>query len=276
MKTALREVLPTCGDCSGFECEILIDGQKKVCSKLDKTKASKPCQQFAPNVKKVAVLGEGSLGALANLIRGLDSDVLRSLSILMHNEPKTRKQKMQFMQTVYVRYRGQANRNYISNFMRAYVMYATPKHYKLMSQDGRCVLTYTANCRPVIFTEDEFATMHTQMLRKGALVDPDTEQLIVRRFRCEEEYELNLVEDETKSGQVSTIDDVFVGNGIKKGRKKGKMPDLISLVADAAEGYNVEKESRVYVRDKRKKPVDTARQRESGDVIVKVSAGDYE
>lgn len=270
MKLALREVSPTCGDCSGFECEILIEGKKHPCSKLDKTKVSKPCQQFAPNVKPVGTLGENSLGALADLIHGMDSGVLRALSVIMHNEPKTRKQKMKFMQPVYVRYRGQTNRNYISNFMKAYVMYATPQHIKLMSRDGRCVLTYNAGARPAIFTEEEFADLYAKMLKKGSLVDPDTEQMIVRRFRWEEEYELNLIDKENDT-KVSSIDAVFTGNKIKKGRMKGQLPDLVSLVDKAAAGFNVDKESRVYDIDDTK-----ARKRKrggGGDYSINVSAG---
>jgi len=262
---ALKEVSPSCGDCSGYECEILIEGNKKVCAKLDKTKASKPCQQFIPNVKEVGALGANKLEALAALVHGMPDGALRAMGILFFNETRTRKQKMTVMQKVFIRYRGAGNRNYVSNFMQAFVLYANPKHYKLISADGRCVLTYGENCRPVIHTEDEFAVMHAAMLRKGALVDPDTETLITRRFRCEEEYDLNLV-DCAPTGAVSTIDDVFVSNSIRKGRKQG-LPDLIMLVADAAEGYSVDKPSNFVERDvKRSKGDDT----EKGDVIVRV------
>lgn len=264
---ALKEVSPTCGDCSGFECEILIEGNKKYCSLLDKTKASKPCQQFIPNVKEVGTLGADTLSSLSALVKDLPVESMRALGILFFNEGRTRKQKMSLMQKVYVRYRGAGNRNYVSNFMQAYVMYATPKHYKLMSADGRCVLTYGEHCRPVIHTEEEFAVLHAQMLRKGALVDPDTETLITRRFRCEEEYDLH-VHDLMPQGGVSTIDDVFTSNNIRKARKKG-LPDLIALVSDAAEGYSVDKGSNFVERDVKRSKGDEEKPEKRGSSAVK-------
>lgn len=226
-------------------------------------KTSKPCQQFTPNPKPVE--GAGNLGALANLIGGMTPEARRALGVLLFNEDKTIKQKLRFMQKVFVRYRGASNRNYLSNFMEAYVMYATPKMYKLMSMDGRCVLTFGEQCKPVIHTEDEFAEMSAKMIRKGALVDPDTEQLISRRFRCEEEYDLNLVDKEDPS-TVSTIDQVFASNSIKKGRTKG-LPTLISLVDEAAAGYSVKGKAKIY-------DTDVKRSRTTGgDVIVNVSGG---
>lgn len=263
VKIAVREVSPNCGDCSGFSCEILLEGNKLPCSQLDKIKTSKPCTHFVPDVKPVADAGD--LTALADLIRKMPPAARRAAGILLFNEDKTLKQKMSFMQKVYVRYRGALNRNYLSNFMQAYVMYATSEYVKLMSVDGRCVLTYADQARPVICTEAEFEVLSAKMIRKGALVDPDTEQLISRRFRHEEEYELNLI-DKVDPSSVSTIDQVFSGNGIKKKQKKG-LPDLISLVDEAAAGYNVNGKSKVYDRD-------VKRSRSSGDHIVNVSGGE--
>lgn len=253
----------SCGDCSGFNCEILIENNKLPCSQLDMIKTSKPCQQFTPNPKPVE--GAGNLGALAGLISSMTPEARRALGVLLFNEDKTIKQKLRFMQKVFVRYRGASNRNYLSNFMEAYVMYATPKMYKLMSMDGRCVLTFGEQCKPVIHTEDEFAEMSAKMIRKGALVDPDTEQLISRRFRCEEEYDLNLVDKEDPS-TVSTIDQVFASNSIKKGRTKG-LPTLISLVDEAAAGYSVKGKAKIYDTDVKRSRVT------GGDVIVNVSGG---
>ena len=263
VKTAVREVSPNCGDCSGFNCDILIENNKAVCSKLDVIKTSKPCQQFVPNPKNVE--GAGNLGALADLIHTMTPEARRALGVLLFNEDKTIKQKLRFMQKVFVRYRGASNRNYLSNFMEAYVMYATAKTFKLMSMDGRCVMTFGEHCKPIIHTETDFDEMSAKMIRKGALVDPDIEQLISRRFRCEEEYDLNLVDKEDPS-TVSTIDQVFAGNGIKKARKKG-LPDLISLVDEAAAGYSVKGKAKIY-------DTESKRSRASGgDVIVDVSGG---
>jgi len=274
VKTALREVSPTCGDCSGFECEILIDGNKKTCSKLEKIKSSKPCTQFVPNVKNVGAVPQSQLSALASLVNQFPAEATRALGILMFNDSKTRKQGMQFMQKVFVRYRGASNRNYISNFMSAYVLYATSKHYKLISEDGRCTLTYGEHCRPVIFTETEFEPLMQSMRLRGNMVDPDVEQLINRRFRAEEEHELEIVDD-SRLGEVATIDSVFAGNNIKKGRKKG-LPDLISLVAEASEGYEVKGKAKQYSRAVKRDRGTTApptKRKRGEDYIIDVTGG---
>lgn len=277
VKTALREVSPTCGDCSGFECEILITGNKKPCGMLEKIVSSNTCQQYVPNVKELTQVPQTQLGALAELVSQFPPEATRALGILMFNEGKTRAQGMRFMQKVFVRYRGAANRNYISNFMSAYILYATDDRYKLISEDGRCVLTYGEHCRPIIFTEAEFEKLHTQMKQKGNMVDPDVEQLINRRFRAEEEHELDIV-DESRNGEIATIDSVFAGNAIKKGRKKG-LPDLISLVADAAEGYEVKGTAKTYARNVKRnrgnddEPKVKKVRRSGGETIIDVSGG---
>lgn len=272
VKEALREVSPVCGDCSGYACEILIEGNKKTCGKLDKIKSSKICTQYVPNVKDVTSVPESQLSALAALVNQFPPEATRALGILMFNDGKTRKEGMRFMQPVYVRYRGAANRNYFSNFMSAYVLYATSKHYKLISEDGRCVLTYGAHCKPVILSSEEFNSLAAQMRAKGNMVDPDVETMINRRFRAEEEHDLDIVDD-SRNGDVATIDSVFAGNNIKKGRKKG-LPDLISLVADAAEGYEVKTTAKKYSRSvKRNRGDEPKKAKRSGDYIIDVSGG---
>jgi len=215
-----------------------------------KTEASSICPKFSPNTRPVGEMGADKISELADLLSSIDPKALRALSVLMHNEPVTRNHGMTFMQKVYVRYRGQAKRNYISNFMQAYVMYATSQHYKLMSADGRCVLTYGAHCRPVIHTEEEFQGMYENMLAKNALVDPDATTLISRRWRHEEEFNLGIAGLADKAADegigVSTIDDVFSSNNVRKARKKG-LPDLIALVEDAAAGYDVDKNASNFV-----------------------------
>lgn len=284
----LREVSPTCGDCSGLRDDILVEGNTVPCGSVPKgnlTKkgtddkgninaaanqknrepkheASAICPKFSPNTRPVGATGAEKISELAALISSIDPKALRALGVLMFNEPNTRNQGMTFMQKVYVRYRGAFGRNYISNFMQAYVMYATPQQYKLMSADGRCVLTYGENCRPVIHTEEEFAVMYEKMLAKGALIDPDATTLISRRWRHEEEFNLGISDLADKAADagigVSTIDDVFTANKIRKGQKKG-LPNLIELVADAAAGYDVDSKTSNFIeRDVKRSKGDEA------------------
>lgn len=231
-KTRLMEVSKNCGDCSGFECEQLLNG-KPVCSKGDKIKTSKACPSFRPDVRAVQ---KTDLELIGEVFGKLDKTSLRALSILLHGASKTEKAGLRFMQRVFVRYRGVANRNYISNFMECFVLAADHAYIRLTSLDGRCTLTYNQNCFPHIFAEEEFSALKEEMLAKGNLVDPDTETLIVRKLRCEEEYELEISAD-SLLGEVTTIDSVFETNEIKKKRKAG-MRAVADAVDDVVNEHN--------------------------------------
>ena len=225
-KIRLTEVSRKCGDCSGFECEQLLQG-KPVCSKGDKIRTSEICPSFRPDTRPVQ---QSDLQLIGTLIEKLDKPALRALSVLLHGASKAQKRGLKFMQRVYVRYRGIANRNYLSNFMECYILAADHAYIRLTSLDGRCALTYNEECFPHIFTEEDFSVLKQEMLSKGNLVDPDVESLIVRKLRCEEEYELEISAD-SLLGEVTTIDSVFESNEIKKKGKTG-MKGLVAAVDD--------------------------------------------
>lgn len=274
VKAILSDVAPTCGDCNGFACEVLIAGNKHPCSKLDKTVASQPCVHFMPNVHKVTLIGTDKLSALSSMIEQLPADSLKMLGLLMFNHQRTADQGMRVLQRVYVRYRGEGGSNYLSNFMKAYVLYATPEHFKLTSEDGRCILTYAQNCKPIIHTEEEWVVMKEKMIRKGKLIDPVTHQLIARRFRCEEEYDLGLAG--LGDGDATTIDSVFRENKVSTRKSKG-IPDLAELVQMSAAGYNADKASNFIERDVARDKGEEEPESKGGDVRIRTRGkkGDY-
>lgn len=235
----LEEVSKKCGDCSGFNGERLISGQKNTCSKGDKITTSKACPKFRTNVEPVQ---KSDLQLIGELIDKLDQPALRALSILMHGASKTSKTGLKFMQKVFVRYRGIANRNYVSNFMECYVMEASHTYVRLTSSDGRCVLTYNENCFPHIFTEEDFSVLKEEMHSKGNLIDPDTQSLIARKLRNEEEHELQISAD-SLLGEVTTIDSVFVSSDVKKKRKSG-IKTLVEAVDSVVNGQTERKPKR--------------------------------
>jgi len=245
-KAALKSLQPRCGDCVGFKCEKLIPDSKEVCSKADKTMTSSTCPHFIADVEPLKpLMKRDAFDALIAILQEVPTEGLRNLASLLYNEKKTRKAGFHFGQKVYVRYRGSASANYLSNFMIARIMSVTKEAIRLTSQDGKCNLTFFRETNEQhILSVDEFNELRVKMVRKGRLVDPDAERLLSKKLRCEEEYELGMT-NESSGGQITTIDTVFKEN--KLPRKKGKKEvDLVDLVNGVMAGQNVEKQARSY------------------------------
>lgn len=252
VKAGLKSLQPLCGECVGFKCEKLVPDNKMVCSKDPKaarTSTSKTCPYFIADSKPLApLMRRNAFEGLVSLIQEIPDDGLRALASLLYNEKKTRRTGMYFGQKVYVRYRGAANADYLSNFMSAIVLSASSEYVRITSQDGRCNLTYSKKCFPHIIPAEKFDELRKKMIAKGRLVDPDVERLITKKLRAEEEYELNMTSD-SSGGQITTIDTVFKEN--KAPRRKGKQTvDLVDLVNGMMSGHglSLEKEARTYKR----------------------------
>ena len=261
VKAGLKSLQPLCGECVGFKCEKLVPDKKHVCSKLDKTSTSKTCAYFIADAKPLKpLMRRNAFDSLVSLIQEIPDDGLRALASLLYNEKKTRRAGLHFGQKVYVRYRGAANANYLSNFMSAIVLSANSEYVRITSQDGRCNLTYSKQCFPHIIKAEDFDEMRKRMIARGRLVDPDTERLITKKLRAEEEYELNMTSD-SAGGQITTIDTVFKEN--KAPRRKGKKTvDLVDLVNGMMSGRDVGKEAQRYKRSSKE---------DKGDLIISVS-----
>lgn len=199
------------------------------------TATSEVCSSFEPNLRQVedVVADEGGFMALARIVDTMGEKSLRAMGAMLMREEHTRKAGYKFGQVVYVRYRGKATSNYISNFMQAYVMFVNNSNYRLMSKDGKCVLTYSSECKPHILTKREFSKLRNSMIDKGRMVDPEVERTLSKRLQAEEDYELGITK-ESLSGNVTTIDTVFKEN---KAPRRGNINDLVSIVNDIEAGF---------------------------------------
>lgn len=254
VKASLKSQQPLCGDCVGLKCEKLISDNKQVCSKLGKTATSKSCPYFIADTKPLQVLQKrDAFDALVGLLKEIPKDGLRNVASLLYNEKKTRAAGYFFGQKVYVRYRGAANADYLSNFMIARVMSVNSEFIRLTSQDGKCNLTFMKKtCKDIILSVEEFDELRKKMVAKGRLVDPDVKKLIAKKYRAEEEYELNM-SSESAGGQVTTIDSVFKENKLPR-RKAKKAVDLVDLVNGLMAGHtDVDKASKGYKRPSEKR-----------------------
>lgn len=264
VKASLKSLQPRCGECVGFKCEKLIADNKQVCSKIDKTSTSAACPHFIADTKALQpLMKRDAFDGLVSLFQAVPEEGLRALASLLYNEKKTRKAGFHFGQKVYVRYRGAAGANYLSNFMIARIMSVSSEYIRLTSQDGKCNLTFARSTNEDhILTVEEFNELRQKMVAKSRLVDPDTTRLLTKRLRCEEEYDLNMT-NESAGGQITTIDTVFKENKLPR-RKQKKTIDLVDLVNGMMEGRNMEREAKGYKPRK-------SRNDSGGDVIISVS-----
>lgn len=264
VKAGLKSLQPRCGECVGFKCEKLIADNKQVCSKIDKTPTSQTCTHFIADTKPLhPLMKRDAFDSLVSLFQEIPDDGLRAVASLLYNEKKTRKAGYHFGQKVYVRYRGAAGANYLSNFMIARIMSVGSEYIRLTSQDGKCNITFARKTNEDhILTVDEFNELRQKMVAKNRLVDPDTTRLLTKRLRCEEEYDLNMTND-SAGGQITTIDTVFKENKLPR-RKQKKTVDLVDLVNGMMEGRNMDREAKGYKRS-------TRRDDSGGDVIISVS-----
>jgi len=232
---SLKSQKPTCGDCVGFDCEIIRD--KRLCQSAGIVDIQKPCRQFVPNTNNLSslVAQEDTFIELARLVGQVNDNQLRHLGAVIMREKQTRNEGFGLGEKVYVRYRGLARSNYVSNFMSAFIMYADRNTVRVTSRDGKISMTFQGRARDAVMTADAFEPIREKMIKKGRYADPETQKAVSKHLRCLEEYELGLNEDIGK-GEIPTIDKVFQSNKIKKVKGAG---DLISIVNAIESGYQL-------------------------------------
>lgn len=244
-KAALKTLKPRCGDCEGFECTRLIEKQKGFCNANGKTRYSSTCPNYQANLEPMRdFIGSDPFDALTQLIQSLPDNQLRMFGSLLYSENNNRRNGFQFGQKIYVRYRGLAGSNYLSNFMSAHVMSCQGDYIKVMSRDGRCSASFLLSNKNQLFTVERFEKLRDRLIRQGKLVDPDTLTMLNRRMRAEEEYELGMTKD-SKNGVITTIDTVFKENKIRRG-KSGVTADLVTIVAGIQQGHDMTRETKTY------------------------------
>lgn len=270
-KQALKSLKPTCGDCIGLKCDKLIEKNKGVCSNNGKTTQSEPCRFFQPDVRPVqGLIGSDGFEVLVGLVRNIPNDSLRALATLIYAEKKVRKLGFYFGQKVYVRYRGTARSDYMSNFMLARILSVQGDYVKVASKNGKCVATFQLdNVDRQIFNVDQFEVLRQKMIKKGYMVDPDVTHALTKRFRCIEEYELGIT-TESKGGNITTIDTVFKENKLPRrgGKSIVKTIDLVEIVDGILSGYDMSKAAKRPIKEIKKKGKS---KNSDGDTVIDVS-----
>lgn len=236
-----------------------------MCSNRDIIATSSPCNKFVPDTNEMSSLveDEETFMALSRIVGSVEDSQLRKLGAILMREKQTRAQGYQMGQKVYVRYRGMARANYLSNFMSAYIMYADRDVIRITSQNAKHTMTYHGRARDAIYTPDQFDSLREKMIKRGNFTDPDVQKHVSKHLRCLEEYELGL-SDQIDKGEIPTIDKVFRSEKPKK--DKGMGSDLVSIVNAIESGVDLN----AAKRGKKKKKA-TKSKRRNGVTTVDVS-----
>ena len=220
MKSAYR-----CGDCRFYSCEKQFD---KVCEQLGHLDSSIGCDKFKPNPKKLKdALNETDsvMDLIAELVSKVPASSLHVLSSLVYNEKTTRKFGYRFMQKVYVRYRGVAGADYVSNFMPAYIVEASKNGLRLMSPNGNTHILKTEFKKgelsgPNIFSISEWKIQKRKMLSEDRIEDPALKRKKVSQSYLLEEQQIEKTEE-------------------SKRKKKYPLNDLVTMTQDIEKGYKI-------------------------------------
>lgn len=233
----------TCGECAGLTRERLITGSKTSCKADGMLPSHKACPKFKPDVYRLAEVvstGGNVMQELAYIAGGLTPKQLKIFGAAMLNETLTRKNGFSFYQKVFIRYRGTARSNYLSNFFAGRILTADESTVRVCSDDGKVIFTYenTGSAGPSLYTVDEFEPLRVLMLKKGYIVDPEHERATAKFLRAKELSEQGDIKLNT-NGVHGIVTPEKVSRSNKNAGKKGarsEIHDLTSIARDIERG----------------------------------------
>lgn len=219
----------------------MISGDTKKCSDSQKLATSRACPKFrtAPeSIKDILSEGDTAEGfqEIASLVHAMSSSQLKAMAGAVLNEVTTRKQGYHMWQPVYVRYRGTARSNYMSNFMSARILNADRDVIRLISEDGQTVLRYpnTGLAGPSVYSKAEFIPLRDSMIERGADVDLTDRKTAKTLLPIDWSSEIDMP-PVSKRGGIANIEDVARSNRSLKqanrarGRKGDDIADLTHI-----------------------------------------------
>ena len=236
--TGSKKASLQCGSCLNLEYEKAFE---KPCAQLGKVCTSKACSSsYVPNVR-LFVRNEDNerLESIAHGMRGMSETELQALAGVMLCEKKTRRSGWHFYQKVYVRYQGSADRNYMSNFLVGYVVYADQELVRVVGKSGKMFLTLPNEKEgDTLYSPGRFKSLREDMKLNRRLVDSRLDkELLVASSRV---------------GTVATLDDVLESERLKTklNAKSSRTDDLVSIVSRISRGVLVSER-----KSKKTKPV---------------------
>ena len=252
-------IKPRCNECVGFKNAKLLS-PKATCFEMGRSKASEVCTMFTFNSFDI-VSREPSTSIvppmleLSQVISCFPTSKLRSLALLISYEKLTRNCGFSFYQKIYLRYRGHAGANYLSNFMIAYVIRAVPSRRDIPSMlyltDRRCISqfsfeNYEDSMSISLYTADDFEALKSRMLGK---VDPEIDEVEDKITREVQRAALDKRKTKKKAdadqGFVVSIDEAFDAGIIcdAKVKKERAFVNLTEIMLQMQKGFLYSSES---------------------------------
>lgn len=238
----------SCGDCAEIRITTNVlkrnphqDADRQICGD-QKLPESRICPKFKPDIFVLDESQRQVIRQLSGLIKKLDGKALRCFAGALLKEERTRESGLRFGQRIYVRWRSYANRNYLNNFMLAYVVDVVGDKLRLMSEDGATVLTYdfpasTSLEGPTFYTAQAFRPLYKQMKAKQAYTDPKVLEASLRKSDPEEDVrKLN-----PRGTTVPDLDKALKGKKRKRRITTGdaNLNDICNIVADIEAGRHI-------------------------------------
>lgn len=209
-----------CGSCLFLNRERVFERR---CSDLGKLTTNKSCNSYKPDM--FTLVGNGKkidrMHSMANAVHGMSANELQTLAAVLHAERNTRKAGWRFMQKVYVRYTGSSNRNYLSNFLVGYVLYADKEYVRIVGESGKMFLSVlNDDDGNTLFTVKKFKAIREAMLASRKFSDPEGTPDYMR-------------------SHIAKLDDIAnsdqpLRKQVKK--SKAKEDDLVSIVSRMSRG----------------------------------------
>lgn len=218
----------------------MIKGDVSSCSEAKKLKTSRACPKFKTEPSAIGEIlkdedkAEG-FQEIASLVNSMDTKNLRAFAGAILNEVTTRKQGFYMWQPVYIRYRGTARSNYMSNFMTARILNADSEMIRLVSEDGVTVMRYpnTGLQGPAMYSKEAFQEIKERMIDRGLHVDPS--EKTTRNLRPIDIDEDLAMPPVSKRGGIASIDDVKRSNR-RLTKKKDSILDLTHIAQNIENG----------------------------------------
>lgn len=206
-----------CRDCIFYKNSALYTDGKfpQSCSNLGVGPSANPCPNFAPKVEGIKNKFDEKIDVseLGEFLKKIDSRKFPWLASILTMEGKTRKFGFSFGETVYIK---MFNGNYLSNYRKASVVYATKTHVHVLGKDGwRGMIMHESVILP-----RQYAKIRDGLKAKRLLVDPATKQYF----------------DKTQSIEISKKDSIARSKGFKvspvppKPKKKTKLKIMSTTI----------------------------------------------
>ena len=212
-----------CGSCLHLKNEKCFD---KPCFDLGKLPQTRSCASYKANHQ--LIVGnqeqEARLYHLVHALSGMGPSELQALAGLIAETARTRKNGWNFLEKVYIRYRGDSTRNYASNFMLGYVVYADKDSVKIIGESGKTFATYINEKNGnTLYNAKRFAELRKHFKESKQHIDPKITQ---------EDSVLA-----SRRGEIADFDEVVARKKTgKKQVQKASKNDLVSIVSRMQRG----------------------------------------